>query len=751
MRRTKRIFAAALAGIMACSCWMTGYAASLSPACDETMYITLDEEGNIEESSVVKRYDVKEDGQITDYGTYEKISNLTTNAQAVANGDGSYSFPVSADDGAFYFEGKTAVKEEELPWTIRVKYLLNGVETPAEKLAGEKGLVEIQVDLLPNKLVSAYYRNNMSLIMSTMVNMDDALSVRAEGAQVQTVGNMSAVIFVALPGEECHYTVAIGSDDFEFTGLIFMMVPLTLSQLDQVSDLKDAKETLEDSKDALSDSLDVLLDTMEQMQTGIADTASGLRGLDNAREIIHSSRDDVYAKADAALEQLDGLAESLKPFKEHTDRAQNALTEVRGDINNMTYDINELEPKLGDLKDTVRYLRDDIGMIQDMLGSPQMDYASQTFLQLLEKTKNDLLTLSQSQANMSQSIGQLGQLLASLQKNGASLEESAALLASLDLDTDYDADEMEELLLGIQDNVELYNDLGTQGSGEDGSNIAGGESRILADASRQTTSNWTIPPEAEVALGQLIYTTTDFTGNNGIEADLAGMISLTQQVLAALEAQEKQDGAMRSAVHETKDLLTNIGKISQVAEDICSDIDELNQTLEKYHEDALSTLADMGRLTDQTAAGVESLSSFFKTLENQVKSAGGSLDEGTKATLNGLADVLDHAGTGLNQTGILRNAKDTIIDTIDDKWDEFSEEHTTILDIDLEADPVSLTSDKNPSPHSMQIILRTKEITKDDDDNKVEIDETYYPEGNIFHRIGMIFKRIWEAICSLFG
>ena len=100
---------------------------------------------------------------------------------------------------------------------------------------------------------------------------------------------------------------------------------------------------------------------------------------------------------------------------------------------------------------------------------------------------------------------------------------------------------------------------------------------------------------------------------------------------------------------------------------------------------------------------------------------------------------------------MLRNAKDTIIDTIDDKWDEFSEDHTTILDLDPDADPVSLTSDKNPSPRSMQIILRTKEITKDDDDNKAEIDETYYPEGNIFHRIGMIFKKIWEAICSLFS
>lgn len=736
MKQIKRIMAAGLAGILTCSAWITGYAQALPPTCDETLYITLDGAGNIEESSVVKRYDVREDGQITDYGTYETVSNLTTKAEPAINGDGSISFPVSAADGAFYFEGKTEVKQEELPWRIQVRYLLNGVEVLAEELAGEKGLVEIQVDLLPNKNVPAFYRNNMALTMTTMVNMDDALSIRAEGAQLQTVGNMSAVVYFALPGEECHYTIAIGSDDFEFTGLIFMMVPLTMEQLDQVGDLRDAKETLEDSKDALNESLDVILDTMEQMQSGIADTASGLRGLDHAREIIHSTKDNVYAQADEALEQLDGLAESLRPFKEHTDQAQNALKAVRRNVNDLTGDINELEPKLGDLKNTVRYLRDDMDMIEEMLSSPQADYASAAFMQLLEKTKNDLVQLGQSQESMSQSIGNLGKLLAALQANGASLENSAALLNNLELDTDYDAEEIEELLLTIQDNVDLYNDLGT-----------GADMQTRQAARTNTSSNWTASPEAQAALGQFIYTTTDFTGNTGIAADIAGMIGLTQQVIQMLESQK---GNVHSAVHETKDLFSNIGKISEIGEDICTDIDQLNQTLEKYHPDALSTLEDLGGFTDRTAAGLDSMSTFFKTLESQIKSAGGSLDDGTKATLNGLADVLDHAGSGLGQVGVLRNAKDTILDTIDDKWDEFSEEHTTILDIDLDAKPLSLTSAKNPSPRSMQIILRTKEMKKDDGEDKAEIDETFYPEGNIIHRIGMIFKKIWDTLCSLF-
>lgn len=722
MRRIRRMTAAVLAGWMACSGCLTGYAGT-TPACDETLYITLDGAGNIEESSVVKRYEVQEDGEILDYGTYEKVANLTTKAEPVVGADGSYRFPVQQADGAFYFEGTTNTTKEELPWNIEVTYLLNGVETPADQLAGGSGLVEILVDLVPNKQVSAFYRNNMALTMTAMVNRDDVLSLRAEGAQVQTVGNLSAVVYFALPGEECHYTIAIGSEDFEFTGLVFLMVPLTLSQLDQVADLRDAKETLEDSRDAISDSMDVLFDTLDDMRDGIADTSQGLRKLDQARDIIHSGKDSVYADADRALEDLDALAASLQPFREHTDEAQKLLNGIRGDIHELVSDINRLEPKLEDLKETVRNLEDDMDALQALLRSPQMEGASQALAQILAKTEQDLKASMASQGELDASVRDLTQILMRLEAGGADLEEQTAFLNALDLDTEYDPDEIEELLLALEDDVELVNDLDASGS------------------------NWTIPDEMKPALGGVIGAATGITGNTGLLQDAAAMVQLTQQTLAVLKGQE--DLAF-DALTETGDLFHNIGKISHAAQDICTDIDALNQTLEKHHAGAIRTLEDLGAMTDRASAGVGSVSAFFRTLEHQIQSAGGNLNEGTRAALNGLADVLDHTGEGLDQTDVLRNAKDTIIRTIDDKWDEFSEEHTTILDIDLEAEPESLTSLKNPPPRSMQIVIRTKEITKDDEETAVAVDENYYPEGNFLHRIGLIFRKIWETICSIF-
>ncbi|MDO5406434.1 MAG: hypothetical protein Q4F28_03815 [Eubacteriales bacterium] len=755
MKYMRRMTAAALAAVLTCMSGVMAYAAVQTPDCDETLYITLDEQGEIAESSVVKRYEVREDGEICDFGTYEKVSNLTTKEAPVTGEDGSVRFPVKAADGAFYFEGTTKTTREELPWDIQVNYLLNGVKTEPQQLAGQKGLVEIQVDLVPNKKVSDFYQTNMALTLTAMVDRDSVLSLRAEGAQIQTVGNMSAVVFFALPGEECHYTIAIGSDDFEFGGLIFLMVPLTLGQLDHVADLRDAKETLEDSKDAISDSMDVLCDTLDQMRGGIAGTADGLRGLDDAREIVHSGKDEVYARADQAIEGLDQLAASLTPFQEHTSQAQNALTAIRGDVNEMVSDVNELEPKLCDLKDTVRYLRDDVEMLGEMLRSPQMDYADAAFQQLLKKTEADLASAMQNQSGLNEAVNGLAEALMRMQASGASLEEQAELLAGLELDgTDYDPEEVEDLLLALQDDIPLVDDreeddTDTTDAADAGElQVLGGGSRLTAGAARSASApNWSIPNELKPALGGILQSAGSMSGDSGLLQDAAGLLQLTEAVLTAIKSQE---GNFQAALSESMDLFENIARISDAAEDICVDIDDLNQTLEEYHPEALQTLGDLGTMTDRAAAGVSSLSEFFGTMEQQIKSAGGPLNDGMKATLQGLADVLDQADSGLAQTDVLRGAKNTIFDTIDDKWDEFSGEHMTILDLDTDTKTVSLTSAKNPAPRSMQIVVRTKEITKEDAAEAAAVDETFHPEGNLFTRIGMIFKRIWNAICSIF-
>ena len=87
---------------------------------------------------------------------------------------------------------------------------------------------------------------------------------------------------------------------------------------------------------------------------------------------------------------------------------------------------------------------------------------------------------------------------------------------------------------------------------------------------------------------------------------------------------------------------------------------------------------------------------------------------------------------------------------IDDKWDEYTTEDTTILNVDPDAAPVSFTSTRNPSPRTIQIVLRTEEIKEEKVKSGNSVDEEFHSDGSIFHRIANIFRRIWELIEGLF-
>lgn len=744
MKKYNRILSMGLAVIVSLESVLPALASPDVPQYDETLYVTMDPYGGIKESSIVKNYQMNGNSKVVDYGIYDKVMNLTDHSEPVVGEDGSITFSPEETGSRFYFEGRTQTEKSQLPWDIKVSYRLNGVEKKAEELAGEKGLIEINVDLVPNKGVSDYYRNNMALMASTVVDMDKNLSLEAEGAQVQSVGNLNMVVFFELPGEEGHYSIRIGSDDFKFPGIVFAMVPLTVSQLDKVADLRDAKETMEDSADAISDSLDVVLDTMGNMQKGIADTADGLRGLDKTRQIFAASKGKVYEDADEALAALDNLSQTLRPFYNHTQNAGNALNEIRTQTNHMVGILDDLSPDLGDLQDGVRYLRDEVEELRKMAKNSQTDMKSQAFIGQVKKIEGHLNTLTTEQQQLAKELASLGQALPMLVGLSNSLSKSAAGMKGIDL---------QELIQEIQDeglmdedeiSSYLFNE--KDYSIPEINALTGYMSSAFATGRTATPSNGSkemLEAAAPIAalLPQIVNSGAGLTG------DLGKMLGMTEMLMSDLHSLR---GPINGAIDGVIDIATATGRICDTADDLINSTDELNGILNRHHDDMIATLNDVGKMTDSASRGIDSMNVFFRSLENQMKVVGDSLNTSTEKTLNGLAGTLDEAGTGLNQTEVLRNAKDTIKGMIDDKWDEYTIEDTTILNIDLEASPVSMTSAKNPSPRSIQMILRTEEIKDKQESEDVNIDEDFHADGNIFHRIGNIFKYIWRSITSVF-
>ena len=305
----KRTAAGAMAGLMLASGMSQALAADqITPTCDEAYYATLDYYGGLKESSVVKTYRTYGNTSITDYGTYDKITNLTDSRTPSVSG-GKVSFDLSGDVlDKLYFEGTSTQPFTDFPWTISMSYALNGVPATAEELVGKTGVVDITFNAIPNENASEYSRNNLVLTAASVFNGDDIVSLEAPGAQVQLIGNLYCVLYAVLPGEEQHFTMCVGSDDFEYSGMIFLAVPATLSQLDQIAELKDAKEKLEDSYNAISDSMDVILNTLDGMSGSMSSAASGLDSLNQARGTISAGKGEVYDSLDEALASANDLS-----------------------------------------------------------------------------------------------------------------------------------------------------------------------------------------------------------------------------------------------------------------------------------------------------------------------------------------------------------------------------------------------------------------------------------------------------------
>ncbi len=335
------------------------------PLYDEAYYAMTDYYGNLTDGSVVKSYITNGVTTITDYGQYDQVNNLT-DGTVPATADGKTVFQFTKVPGHFYFEGKTTKPFEQLPWTLSVHYTLNGLPVKAEELAGAKGVVEINVDAIPNESASEYARNNYTLEAMAIFNQDDILSLEAPGAQVQLVGNLRAVLFLAFPGEEGHFTIRVGAEDFSFGGMTFLLVPATLSQLEEISKLSDRKDELEDDYHKLSDSLDVLLDSLNDMSGSLYASANGLDKLNQARGTISGGKDKVYDAADAVRGDLDAIAAALQPVSGQIDAASTAVSDSKTVLSALTGEVTALRSDLKKLEKLIDDVQDHQGDMEDL-------------------------------------------------------------------------------------------------------------------------------------------------------------------------------------------------------------------------------------------------------------------------------------------------------------------------------------------------------------------------------------------------
>ena len=464
----KRIMAAGMVFVMLCT--GTGsapvYGAQPSVDVDETMYVNLDYYGRVDKINVVKGVGLNGQTEFTDYGTYENVINMSNSIEPVL-GDGMVTWQLPEDQrGRFYFKCAVDKGMMVLPWDFDVSYKLNGVPMDGDKLAGASGLIEINVKAEPNDNAGEYYRNNMMLMVAVPVDMSKCYSVEAEGSQTQNLGETTAVVFTALPGEDGDYTVRIGTDSFETIGVIMAMVPGTVEDLEHIKDLKEAKDTWQDAGDELYDSLEQMAKSVENMRQGVNQVRQGMDSAESARQKWSNSKDSILAGNDQTLAALTSVSQQMDTMIPHLQTAKDCAEVVHSSM-------NDIVNTLGDMQDPLRKLQTRLKNIENSAGGISSD------LPELQKTMESIIALdTQLQASQDTLLTYL------------SLYKSSSTKARRLYDEELDEEElenMEDVDYGTsnggshsssgggssQENTQNNNQGNDQGSGNSGSSTDG--------------------------------------------------------------------------------------------------------------------------------------------------------------------------------------------------------------------------------------------------------------------------------------
>ena len=352
---------------------MTAYAGQATADVDETLYLNLDYYGNISDANVVKGINFNGTSSYTDFGDYLKITNMSDEQKPEIK-NGSVTFEKNKN-GKFFFQGELKPDKIQAPWTFDITYKLNGVVTDADKIAGASGLVEMDIDCLPNKSVSKYMQDNMMLFVAIPVDIQKCYSVDAPESQTMTLGQYTGVVFTALPGQEGHFQVRLGTDKFESVGAIFAMTPGTVGALNKIKDIKDIKDDFRDDTNAMLDDFDNVLDDVTDVSAQLKITNQILEQLQSGKNKIHGNAQVIFDGNDVAIQDLRDLNGTLTPLNDDLKTAQWMVYDVNQNLNTLDSDLMDSSSKLKSLSTKLKRLGSSMSgtsidnlQIQDMKG-----------------------------------------------------------------------------------------------------------------------------------------------------------------------------------------------------------------------------------------------------------------------------------------------------------------------------------------------------------------------------------------------
>ena len=770
MKRNKLRRVTATALLLSFALPQCAYAAAPTVETDEAVYINMDYYGVPTNTRIVKGANLNGHTEFTDFGDYADVYNMSTFDEPTLK-DGSVYWKLDTDKQRFYYECiPNDTVNIQMPWNFDVSYKLNGVPVEADKCAGASGTIQMDIHAVPNDYASEYYKNNMMLVCATGIDMSKALSIDAPGAQIQSFGTYKLVMFMGLPGEENTFTVRIGSNDFESMGLIMFMTPATTSALDIMSSMRDIKDRLENSGDNLYAGVSSMLSTMQAVQGSLSSMSKGISGIDQVRKQLIRDRGTIDPRTDAALaalNELTGQSDSLIP---ELNTTKDTLTSLNATTSSILTTLEESGADVAEYQKLLEQIKTSLGNLEDLFddlddetsnGSwniSQVRSASEDLSKELEALRKDLSSLSDELDRITKQEGNKNPLEKSVGEELVGYVTNMATTAGKTAASSVDTTEVSN---------QAYNQAIAKGLSPEEAQAAAkaaatqyaaaAASKAASEAQASATSN---AKALQALMTGIKNGSQDLTSStqslisqsNNVIKQMTDLLDSTNSLLKDLEdiadVFDEYKGLPQDFTAEGKKLTELANDSLDRVTKLLADLPALRESLDTMTTTANSAIDKTTSLITSTKKALSTSYDLVNTANSVLRSVRSQADASTQATIDSLLDTLGKL-SGSTASGQMQTATDSIHSAVKDAETDL-EDDTNVLNIDTSAELQSVTSNMNPAPSSLQFILRTKEISVDDDKDSGVSDQDAADEG-VFARICNVFKKLFTAITSVFA
>lgn len=347
MKNYNKIIAVAMAGAI---CGSTAFssislAATKSSEKEEVIYANLTSSGDVEKIYAVNIF---EDKDIVDYGVYETVKNMNT-MDKINYSNGKITIQNSEDK--LYYQG-IMKQNTEMPWTIKVRYKLDGVEYAPSELAGKSGKLEISISIKENKKCKKNFFENYAL--QTVVQLDTNLceNIKSDEATMANVGGLKQLTYTILPGNEKDIKITSDVTDFEMSEIQVNGINLNLgldkdsidtsSLTGELDKLKDAVNDLDDGANELNDGAKKLDDGAVTLTDGIKTIQDGLDQLNSKSSSLTSGSSDVLSALKTIQSSLNNVSTSSKDLKQ----LSSASTSIKSGIDSLVKGLKTVDSSI---------------------------------------------------------------------------------------------------------------------------------------------------------------------------------------------------------------------------------------------------------------------------------------------------------------------------------------------------------------------------------------------------------------------